>query len=83
METCGDGRSRSRRSGAPPLYSSSWYSRLIHSSLGGPHEITEDEVGPAVGQLPVGSVERLGILVTNEASAARREPRWAGVSLAF
>jgi hypothetical protein len=39
-------------------------------------------VGPANGQVPVGSVECLGILVVNEASATGRAPGRAGVSLA-
>jgi hypothetical protein len=83
METYGDGLSRSRRSGRAPA------SLILVVLAPDPllsrraHETTEDEVGPAVGQLPVGSVERLGILVTNEASAVSREPRRAGVSLAF
>jgi hypothetical protein len=82
METYGDGLSRSRRGGRVPA------SLILVVLAPDPllsrraHEITEDEVVPAVGQFPVGSMERLSILVTNEAGAASREPRRAGVSLA-
>ena len=76
METYGDGLSRSRRSGRALV------SLILVVLAPDPllsrraHEITEDEVGPADGQLPIGSVERLGILAANEASAASMASAW-------